>query len=285
MSNNDTAMQIFDIISQIEEAIENSPRPKLGGSQNKRTVDVDELFDLLGDLKVTIPDDIRRANSIMVEANSMIENAEDHAREIVEAAEHRAEALLKDAHVKGEKMRRQAESEFEKRVNENDIYLEAQTRAKLLARKAEHNAALVFENARQYADEVLADLERFLSEYQHLVVVNREDLGAQAQSDKAPPVVERGADPRADNTAVRDRTAFVEEEEYESGSADEPEEKGSGSSLLNWFKRIGGKSELPDDDDFDDEEFLDDEESQLKPKRPGRFKSKTAEQGGEGEGA
>lgn len=82
MSNNIQNMQIFTIIGQIEDMVENSPRPKIGGA-NKRVIDVEEMMDLLGDLKVTIPEDIRRANSVIVDAQSMIDNADEHARDVV----------------------------------------------------------------------------------------------------------------------------------------------------------------------------------------------------------
>ena len=49
MSNNMQNLKIYDIIDQLEDLIENSPKPKLSGSATKRTVDVEEVFDLLGD--------------------------------------------------------------------------------------------------------------------------------------------------------------------------------------------------------------------------------------------
>lgn len=85
MSTNQT-MQIFSIISQIEQVVENSPRPKLGGN-TKRVVDVDEIYDLLGDLKVTIPEDIRRANSVLIDADNVVAHAEEHAGELVAEAQ------------------------------------------------------------------------------------------------------------------------------------------------------------------------------------------------------
>ena len=65
-------MQIFTVIGQIEDLVENSPRPKINGA-TKRIIDIEEMMDLLGDLKVTIPSDIQRANSVIVDAQSMIE--------------------------------------------------------------------------------------------------------------------------------------------------------------------------------------------------------------------
>ena len=96
MSNNIQNMQIFTIIGQIEDMVENSPRPKIGGA-NKRVIDVEEMMDLLGDLKVTIPEDIRRANSVIVDAQSMIDNADEHARDVVSQAETDGEKIVADA--------------------------------------------------------------------------------------------------------------------------------------------------------------------------------------------
>ena len=93
MSNNIQNMQIFTIIGQIEDMVENSPRPKIGGA-NKRVIDVEEMMDLLGDLKVTIPEDIRRANSVIVDAQSMIDNADEHARDVVSQAETDGEKIV-----------------------------------------------------------------------------------------------------------------------------------------------------------------------------------------------
>ena len=42
MSNNMQNLKIYDIIDQLEDLIENSPKPKLSGSATKRTVDVEE---------------------------------------------------------------------------------------------------------------------------------------------------------------------------------------------------------------------------------------------------
>ena len=53
-------MKIYSIISRIEQELEERPRTKFAGATNKRIVEIVRLFDLLSDLKVTIPEDIRR---------------------------------------------------------------------------------------------------------------------------------------------------------------------------------------------------------------------------------
>lgn len=97
MSNNMQNLKIYDIIDQLEDLIENSPKPKLSGSATKRTVDVEEVFDLLGDLKTTIPEDIRRANSLMIEAQNTIDSANDTAQETIDAANTKADAIVAEA--------------------------------------------------------------------------------------------------------------------------------------------------------------------------------------------
>ena len=235
MSNNIQNMQIFTIIGQIEDMVENSPRPKIGGA-NKRVIDVEEMMDLLGDLKVTIPEDIRRANSVIVDAQSMIDNADEHARDVVSQAETDGEKIVADAQ-----------------------------------QKAEANAGLVFENAKCYADDVLKDLENFLNEYRQLVAINRKDLDARntANANNQP-----SAEPAAENengnaNAAEEETVAEEpkkhthtakmkskpiddeeEDEYEDEEDDE-EEKGG------FFGKLFGKKKKNidfDDDDFDDEE-------------------------------
>jgi cell division septum initiation protein DivIVA len=191
-------LKIYEIIEQFEDLIENSPKPKLSGGSTKRIVDIEEIYDLLGDLKTTIPEDIRRANGIVAEKRNLIDGAEDHARDLVQEAEGQASAMLADAKAKAEQLLQKAKGEYERLIAEDEIYLEAQRRAQLLALKAEYSANEVYENAKIYADEILADLERFLGEYKRLVEVNRRDLDARTprpaalaqpapQPDPAPP--------------------------------------------------------------------------------------------------
>ena len=71
-------MKIYSILSRIEQELEESPKTKFG-AQNKRLVEIDRLFDLLGELKVTIPEDIRRATGIISEAENTIRDAKDSA--------------------------------------------------------------------------------------------------------------------------------------------------------------------------------------------------------------
>ncbi|HWS30846.1 MAG TPA: hypothetical protein VN512_12145 [Clostridia bacterium] len=258
MSIDSQNLKIFAILEQIEQTIENSPRPKIGGG-NKRLVDVDEIMDLMGDLKVTIPEDIRRANSVMLEAQNMTDNAADHARDIVEKAQRQADKLVADANSTAQQLVVKAKDEYERLVSEDEIYQEAQKRSQLLAAKAEFNANVVYENAKLYADQVLQDLERFLVEYEQLVKQNRKDLDARAPQPKpiqpaaAAPVSKSAAPvatpikPIAKPTPVKKQP----EKDPDDEDFDEEDEEEKGGGFLSGL--FGHRKKKIEDEDFDEE--------------------------------
>ncbi len=255
-------MQIYGIIAKIEDALDASPKPKIGGGQgNRRLVDIDEIVDLLGDLKVTIPDDIRRANSVIIEAQNRMENADQYAADTRETAEEYAKKTVDTANAQGENIVKEAENnaqqiierakqEYERMVSEDEIYREAQKRAQLLAMKAEHSATEVYENAKVYADQILADMERFLDEYRQLVTINRKDLGARSAK-------------VADTASVQEQYEEADEEIYEEETSATPI---AASSAKNTSMRSRKVTVQPldddEDDEYDDDDF-DDEDGSL----------------------
>ncbi|MDR0841122.1 MAG: hypothetical protein LBN26_07030 [Christensenellaceae bacterium] len=246
-------LKIYDIIEQFEDLVENSPKPKLGGNANKRIVDVEEIFDLLGDLKATIPEDIRRANSVIAESRTMLDNAEEHARDVAQDAENQAAAIVASANDKSAHILEKAKLEYERLISEDEIYQEAQKRAQLLAMKAEYNAGEVYENAKTYADDILSDLDRFLGEYKRLVEVNRRDLDARAPRPIAPaqaaPAVQIVPAPAAAPQERAPKAARKPvEEEYDDEDAFDDEEDERGGFLFGLFK----KKKNFDEEDFDD---------------------------------
>ena len=257
MSNNETNMQIFTIIGKIEELIESSPKPKLGNAPAKRLVDVDELRDLLGDLKVTIPEDIRRANSVIIESQAMMENAQEHSLMVVSHAQQKAERAVADANNLAEtliakakqefkRMVDEAKEEYERLVCEDEIYNEAQKRAELLAKKAEANATIVYESAKNYADAVLRDLESFIYEYQRLVAANRNELGAKYINPVIQPATPQAAMPP--QMVMPQQSAPVQPMAEQQRASRPP-----AHSKINPVNRS-------DDDDYDDDDYEDDAE-------------------------
>ena len=178
-------MKIFSIINRIKQELEESPRSKFGGT-TKRVVEVDRLLDLLEDLKVVIPEDIRRATGIISEADNLLADAKESAQDIVEQAHQEADTILSQAEGEAAGIRSNAQSEFESRVSESEIYNEAFRRASGIASEAEENANAIYNGARKYADEILVDLQRYLAEYHQIIEQNRKELGVTEESAPIP---------------------------------------------------------------------------------------------------
>ena len=172
-------MKIYSIISRIEQVLTDSPKYKLGGG-NKKIVEVEELFDLLGDLKVTIPEDIRRASGIIAEEANILGDANEQAEETVSKAKAEAEDLMRQAQAAAEKVYNQSVQEYEALVSEESVYQEAVARSKQMQQEAMDNANAITNGSRQYADDMLADVQRYLNDYIKMLNANREELNVQA---------------------------------------------------------------------------------------------------------
>ena len=172
-------MKIYSIISRIEQVLNDSPKYKLGGG-NKKIVEVEELFDLLGDLKVTIPEDIRRASGIIAEESNILGDANEQAEETISKAKADAEDLMRQAQEAAEKVYNQSVQEYEALVSEESVYQEAVARAKQMQQEAMDNANAITNGSRQYADDMLADVQRYLNDYIKMLNTNREELNVQA---------------------------------------------------------------------------------------------------------
>lgn len=187
MSNHtQQTMMIFKIIYQIEQFIEMSPRPKINGA-GKRLINEGDLMDLLGDLKATIPEDIRRANSTLLDAESILDQAKEQADEVLHNAHAQADDMLHKSYADAEQMRAEAEKKFQNCVIEHEVYQEAVRAAERLQQRAKANANVVYQGAKQYADDILQDVQRYLMQYHSLVEQNRAELGVKDRSAQSAP--------------------------------------------------------------------------------------------------
>ncbi len=243
------SLKIFHIISQIEHALEASPRPKMS-SGNKRTVDIDLLFDLLGDLKVTIPEDIRRANSVLIDANSLLASANEEGDELVNKAQMEAASIHEQALAASQEIHEAAEAEYQRRVSEHEVLLEAQRRAELLQQLAEQNANVVFDGAKQYADELLEDVQRYLMQYHAMVSNNRAELGINAR--QAPQQAPLQPQPVQKHPTQQQRLPNAAPTAPQYASDEEEEEEEQPRRRWSLFSRKPREEEYFDDDDDDD---------------------------------
>ena len=292
---NINSMQVFRKLSRIKQALEESPKYKLG-SGNKHIVDIDEIFNLLGDLEATIPDDIRKAGSIIASENAILHDAQEQAEETIAQAQQEAEHLGEMAQNEAQKVYDLAVKEYNALVAQESVYQEAVRRAEILEAEATDNANTIIMGARRYADDQLADVQRYLNGCIKTLNTNREELNVEPLPDNEPtltvkqraeklemPAPEKAAAktrPEPAKRAVRPAPQMEEEDDDEElpvssrepagNIADDAEDTPKKKKKKNWFKRLLDGDDEEDEPDDMEEEIEPEEEEEEKPKKKRR---------------
>ena len=144
------ASRIEQIIDEIYDFVE-SCKPQTF-SQSKVVVPKDELYDLLDELKLRTPDEIKRYQKIIANRDSIIADAEEKAKNLIEDAKR----------------------ETDRMINESDIMQEAFARAQEVVKKADEQANQIILEANEdagqirtgalsYAEEMLGEVEKVVN--------------------------------------------------------------------------------------------------------------------------
>ena len=140
-------MVVHERLASLERIMEEAKKLPLS---SKITIDKDEVMAILREIKVALPDELKQAKWI----------SEERQKIIVEA-HMEAESILAEAKAKIEK---------------HDITLRAQEKAEKIIESARTEAGKIREASRDYADSILADVQKKFSEFSEIIKKNREEL-------------------------------------------------------------------------------------------------------------
>lgn len=144
-------MEIFDVIDQLEDIIESSfTVPFL----KKTLISKTEVMELLADLRLRLPEDLKQAKWVKEERTRIITEAHQEAANIV----------------------KETEDQVAKMVDEHEITQKAYEQANEIIEAAQKNAREVRLGARQYVENVLSSLEERLTGQIHEIQAGREEL-------------------------------------------------------------------------------------------------------------
>jgi len=143
-------MDVLVLIDKLDDLVHNAKTIPLSDSVR---VDKEEIYDILDQMRATIPEEIKQARWIVKERQEMLAEAKKEAERIIKEARERQERLV------GEEVTKQAERAAE------DIVEDARAREREIRLGAE-----------DYADEILNTLEVNLSKFIAAVQRGRERL-------------------------------------------------------------------------------------------------------------
>ena len=155
-------MDVLVLIEKLDDVIHDARGVPLSGDVR---VNKEEMYDLLDQMRATIPEEIKQARWIVKERQEMLAEAKQEAERVVTEAQERADRLASETEV---------------------------------VRLAERNAQQIMEDARErereirlgaedYADEVLGNLEINLDKFLAAVRRGRERLQGRGGDDELQP--------------------------------------------------------------------------------------------------
>ncbi len=144
-------MSVIQLLDQLEDLIYNGASIPFS---SRVMVDPQELLDIIQDIRENLPDEIKQAKWIQEERQKILVEAQKEAETITQ----------------------EAESYIRKMVDENEITQNAYQQAEEILQKSQQNAKEIRLGTNEYADSILAQLQRQLQELQSTIDENRREL-------------------------------------------------------------------------------------------------------------
>ncbi|MFZ5634854.1 MAG: ATPase [Bacillota bacterium] len=144
-------MELFNALNELEEIIENSIKIPM---TRRVLVDEDRLLDTLDRIRTTLPEEIRQAKWIIQEREKVLAETKKEAGRIME----------------------DVQKQMERRVDESEIARQAKIKAEETIEKAEGISREIRQGAREYADEILTELEKTIEKIMSEIRDGRAEL-------------------------------------------------------------------------------------------------------------
>ena len=100
-------MEFESVMSTMEEILESSWR--LPMTRGKVILDASEFEELIGKLRLALPEEIKEANKILEKRNIIIENAKKDCQDIYKIAKHRVAEMVEEHEIVKKAKQREAE--------------------------------------------------------------------------------------------------------------------------------------------------------------------------------
>ncbi|PAB58882.1 ATPase [Anaeromicrobium sediminis] len=144
-------MNVLKLLDELEDIIESSSSIPFAG---KTFVDKDEILEIIKDIRLQLPDEVKQAVWI-----------KEERQKILIEAQHEADNIIDDA-----------KDHIEQMVEKDEVTKQAQKRAEEIIAQAQESAKEMRIGARQYTDELLLNMESQLENMLGTIKENRNEL-------------------------------------------------------------------------------------------------------------
>ena len=144
-------MEIFTLLESLEEILESGSKVPFS---SKVMVDIDELRDILEDIRLKLPDELKQAKWVKEERQRIIEDAHKEADNIIQNAESKIVTMIDD----------------------NVITKKALAQKEEIIENANKVSKEICTGTHEYANAILEKVEEVLKETLQVVENNRKEL-------------------------------------------------------------------------------------------------------------
>ena len=144
-------MEIFNLLETIEDMLENS---KTLPFTNKAVLDKEELLDIIKEIRLKLPEELKQAKVIKEEHERIIEKANEEAQDIVKEAENRIISM----------------------IDEHEITKKAYEQKNKIIENANDMAREISNGTKAYADNILAGVQVTLEDALKVIQNNRKEV-------------------------------------------------------------------------------------------------------------
>ncbi len=144
-------MEVLELIDMLEDVVDKAFGIPLIG---KAVLDRDELLDLIEEIRLNLPDDLKQAKWVKEERQRILDDANKEAASIIKLAEEKMASLIDD----------------------HEITQRAMAQANEIVSNAQNNSREIRMSTKQYVDDHMATLEAKLEKMLSTVRENRNEL-------------------------------------------------------------------------------------------------------------
>ena len=153
--------RIEQLISEIEEYIDSCRFQAL--SNSKIIVNKEELEELLVELRLRIPDEIKKYQKIISQQETILGEARSQADEMLEDAKRQADCMVAQASEQTSEMINEHEIMQRAYAHANEVVEQAQAQAQAIVDAAVNDANNIRQSSIQYTDDMLRSLQTIIN--------------------------------------------------------------------------------------------------------------------------
>ena len=166
-------LEVMDKFEELEYIISNASSIPFS---HKSGIDKDEVLELIGNIKASLPEELKQAHWVNQERHSTINKAKQEAMEIVAQAKKEAERIKEEYENNIEELKKNSQEILDAYLEASDPVVKAEERAKEITSRAEVLAKEIRLGSIEYAEDVLSTVEHSLKSILHEVERNRIEL-------------------------------------------------------------------------------------------------------------